>query len=347
MGLAKKTLDENHLGTLSPLNSLSPDLLKEVIEHCSIERFPPGQRIFAERDNDNRTIFLLSGQLALMAEGHAAITLKADTNEATQPIAAQQPRQVTALASTTVTVLSIDSDILSDILERARREGAAAEQPSETFQHRFNAIFDSPLFVELPDPHKQVLMRRMVEMPVEIGQTIIKEGQASENYYLIVEGHCRVTRGVGKQAVVVAELGPGMGFGEGALIENDYHDSTVTMDEDGLLLSLSKGEFLTLLVRPFIKWVQYEEMRKLQKQGSFVIDIRTPAAYQRTQLDDSINLPLVVLRKAVRVLDRNHHYIICCDVGRRSATAAFLLAEQGLSVSILEGGLRKALNDDA
>ena len=347
MGLAKQNLDEDHLGTLSPLNSLSPDLLKEVIEHCSIERFPPGQRIFTQRENDNRTIFLLSGQLALMAEGHAAITLKADSNEATQPIAAQQPRQVTALASTSVTVMSIDSDILRDILERAKREGASAELPSETFQNRFNTVFDSPLFVELPDPHKHVLMRRMVEMPVKTDQVIIREGQSSENYYLIVEGHCRVTRGTGRQTVIVADLGPGMGFGEGALIENDYHDSTVTMVDDGMLLSLSKGEFLTLLVRPFIKWVQLEELRKLQKQGSVVIDIRTPAAYARTQLEDSINLPLVVLRKAVRVLDRNHHYIVVCDVGRRSATAAFLLAEQGLNVSILEGGLRKAFSDDA
>lgn len=344
MGLAKLDLDEEHLGTLSPFNSLSPELLKEVIEHCSIERFPPGQRIFAERDNDNRTIFLLSGQLALMAEGHGAITLKADSSEAHQPIAAQQPRQVTALASTSVTVLTIDSSFLSGVLDRAKREGGVAETPSDSFQQRFNAVFNSALFVELPDPHKQVLMRRMVEMPVKAGQMVIQEGQASENYYLIVEGNCRVTRGAGKQTIYVADLGPGMGFGEGALIENDYHDSTVTMTDDGLLLSLSKGEFLTLLVRPFIKWVQYEEMRKLQKEGSTVIDIRTAAAYQRANVDGSINLPLVVLRKAVTILDRNRHYIVCCDVGRRSATAAFLMAQHGLNVSILEGGLRKALS---
>ena len=345
MAVAKQKLDENHLGTLSPFNSLSQELLEEVIEHCSIDRFPPGQRIFSEHDNDNRTIFLLSGQLALMAEGHGAITLKADSNEAAQPIAAQQPRQVTALASTTVTVLSIDSAILADILDRAKRQGTVIDAPSENFTERFNAVFNSPLFVELPEPHKQVLMRRMVEMPVKAEQVVVHEGDASDYYYLVVEGRCRITRGSGGQTVFLAELGPGAGFGEGALIENDYHDSTVTMLEDGLLLRLSKGEFLTLLVRPFIKWVQLDEMHKLQKQGSVVIDIRTPAAYQRTQLEGSINLPLVVLRKAAAILDRNRHYIVCCDVGRRSATAAFLLAEQGISVGILEGGIRKALQD--
>lgn len=350
MSLAEKGLDEQYLGNLSPLNSLSQDLLEEMVDNCVIERFPPGRRIFSEQDMDNRTVFLLSGQLALVAEGHAAITLKADSNEAAQPIAAQQPRQVTALASTSVTILSIDSDILSDILSRNAAQDSGPVVVDDSLQNDFEKIFSSPLFSELPEPHKQVLLRRMVEMPVNEGEVIFHEGDPSEFYYLIVDGHCRVTRqigGAGGQEALLAELSPGMGFGEGALIENDYHDSTVTMLDDGKLLRLSKGEFLTLLVRPFVKWVQHDELLGLRQQGAVLLDIRTPASFQRMHLDGAINMPLIVLRKAVSILDRNKDYIVCCDVGRRSATAAFLLAEQGITVSILEGGIRKAVGQQA
>jgi len=349
MNLAEQGLDEDSLSNLSPLNLLSGELLNELMGNCSVDRVPPGRRIFNVNDRDNRTLFLLSGQLALVADGHAAITLKADSNEACQPIAEQQPRQVTALASTSVSILSMDSEFLHDLLRRSEEQGLESSGDGVDRRELFDTVFTGALFTNLPEPHKQVLLRRMVEMPVSKGQIIINEGDRSKYYYLIVKGTCRVTRHIGGsfgQNVLVADLGPGSGFGEGALIENDFHDSTVEMQEDGILLRLSKGEFLTLLVRPFVKWIQPEDVEFIQAEGAVLLDIRTPASYQRMHLDGSINLPLIVLRKAVSVLDPNRHYIVCCDVGRRSATAAFLLNERGISVSILEGGIRKAVRGD-
>jgi CRP-like cAMP-binding protein len=348
MSVAAKGINEMHLNSLAPLNSLSPELLEEVIANSTVERFPPGRRIFSEKEDDNRTIFLLSGQLALMAEGHGAITLKADSDEAAQPIAEQHPRQVTALASTSVTILSIDTDLLNRLIIK-NQDSKSKPQDSKLdsgMQKHAHTLFNNPLFGSLPEPHQQVLMRRMVEVKARAGEIIICEGDPSEYYYIIVEGRCRVSRAIGGstgQEIFIAELTSGSGFGEGALIENDFHDSTVKMLDDGILLRLSKGEFLTLLVKPFVKWVSYDETQALQEQGTVLLDVRSPAAYQRSHLAGSINLPLIVLRKAATILDRDRHYIVCCDIGRRSATAAFLLAEQGINVSILDGGVRKAM----
>jgi len=346
MSVAAKGLDEAHLNHLAPLNSLAPELLEEVVANSTVERFPPGRRIFSEKEDDNRTIFLLSGQLALMAEGHGAITLRADSNEAAQPIAEQHPRQVTALASTSVTILSIDTDLLNNLIAKNKDRVPQAPELDSGMQQHMQQLFNNPLFGSLPEPHQQVLMRRMVEIEAKAGDVIIREGDPSEYYYIVIEGRCRVSRNVGGHAgqeIFIAELVAGSGFGEGALIENDFHDSSVTVIEDGILLRLSKGEFLTLLVKPFVKWVAYDETQGLQEQGSVLLDVRAPASYQRAHLPGSINLPLIVLRKAATILDREKHYIVCCDIGRRSATAAFLLAEQGVNVSILDGGVRKAM----
>jgi rhodanese-related sulfurtransferase len=39
------------------------------------------------------------------------------------------------------------------------------------------------------------------------------------------------------------------------------------------------------------------------------------------------------------VLDRSRDYVVYCQSGRRSAAAAFLFAQQGFRVWLLEGGL--------
>jgi rhodanese-related sulfurtransferase len=42
------------------------------------------------------------------------------------------------------------------------------------------------------------------------------------------------------------------------------------------------------------------------------------------------------------VLDRSKEYVAYCQSGRRSAAAAFLFAQRGFKVWLLEGGLRSA-----
>lgn len=352
MGLAEESFEVADLTGLSPVNTLRPDLLEELVEQATIDRYPPGRQIFKQQEQDNRTVFLLSGQLALMANGQPAVTLKSDSNEACYPIAQNQPRLVTALARTSVTILSIDTDVMNNLVRRNNGEdipSIEAEKPVDQpagEDEAWKQLLALPVMEKMPAAHRQVMMRRIVEMSVKAGDVIIREGEECDQYYMIAQGRAQMTRGLAgeaQQQFVLGELNVGQGFDEGALIENDRNEYTVTMLEDGLLLKLSKGEFLTLMVRPFINWVQYDEAQQMQAQGAVLMDVRTPAAFQRANLNGSINMPLLVLRRAAIIIDNSKKYIMCCDVGRRSATAAFLLAQQGIDVCILEGGLRKVL----
>jgi rhodanese-related sulfurtransferase len=42
------------------------------------------------------------------------------------------------------------------------------------------------------------------------------------------------------------------------------------------------------------------------------------------------------------VLDRSREYVTYCQSGRRSAAAAFLFAQRGFRVWLLDGGLKRA-----
>ncbi len=348
MGVAKQ-LDETYLGHFTPLNTLTAPLLDEAVAHSRIERHPPGRIVFRAGEPGTQTLFLLSGQLALLTEGQPARTIRADSREAGHALAEICPPRSTALASTSVSILSIDSARLEELLQRNEAGAPPPAAATDIQDSIFQGALSAPIFSRLPKPHLQVLKKRLSAFEAEAGEVILHEGDAGEYYYLVVSGRCRVSRRPhhrGRQAVI-AELGPGEGFGEGALIAHDVHDSTVTMLEKGRLLRLAKGEFLTLLVRPFIKWIPYRRMLAMKAQGAILLDIRSTGVFRRRHLQDSVNMPLNILRQCAPLLDKRRRYVVCSDIGRRASTAAFLLAQQGMDVKVLDESMRTALQKEA
>jgi rhodanese-related sulfurtransferase len=64
--------------------------------------------------------------------------------------------------------------------------------------------------------------------------------------------------------------------------------------------------------------------------------------YESGSFEDSVNIPLADLRDEISELAFNTKYIICCDTGRRSESAGFLLSHKGFDVYVLEGGIPDA-----
>jgi cAMP-dependent protein kinase regulator len=81
-----------------------------------------------------------------------------------------------------------------------------------------------PLFADVPDDKlTKVATFATLESFVE-GQTIIKEGGYSNDFYAIDEGTVKVERGGDH----LADLGPGDVFGEQGLLEKSERTATVT-----------------------------------------------------------------------------------------------------------------------
>jgi rhodanese-related sulfurtransferase len=53
----------------------------------------------------------------------------------------------------------------------------------------------------------------------------------------------------------------------------------------------------------------------------------------------SVNIPLYFIRLKINALDKNTQYVVCCDTGRRSSAAAYILSERGFEAYVLKGGL--------
>ena len=101
----------------------------------------------------------------------------------------------------------------------------------------------------------------------------------------------------------------------------------------------SKKDCVDLLKNQLVGRVDYQQAAAMVDDGAVWVDVRTPDEYEHDAFEDSVNIPLSSLRDELSELVFNSKYIICCDTGRRSESAGFLLSHKGLDVYVLEGGI--------
>jgi CRP/FNR family cyclic AMP-dependent transcriptional regulator len=96
-----------------------------------------------------------------------------------------------------------------------------------------------PLFAGLSKHDREFLASRIDEVQLKPGQTVIKEGQPTESFFIIKSGNVEVTR-AGKP---MARLGPGEFFGEIGMLDRGPASATVVTDGVVEAMVLSHDQF--------------------------------------------------------------------------------------------------------
>jgi rhodanese-related sulfurtransferase len=245
-------------------------------------------------------------------------------------------------------LLALDEDTLDIMLtwNQLAAPVASAQGGSETTDWRMMSgmlALDNltvGAFASLPPANIQSLLGKFNRIQVKRGETIIKQGDPGDYYYLIESGRCKVTRLVAGSSMQLAELTEGNAFGEEALVADTARNATVVMKTDGALLRLSKDDFNELLRAPLLQKVSGEEAERRVAAGATWIDVRFPAEYRSDGFPGALNIPLDDIRQASAALDPAREYIVYCQTGRRSSAAAFLLSQRGFNAALLDGGMR-------
>lgn len=345
------------LQALDPLSSLSDARLQELAALCTIEPVARNLDPFRSCAAVGQTVYLLRGELALAyGEGRSEVVVGGSA-DARYPLGKRRVF-VSSKAVTDVQLLRIDDDLLDIMLtwdQMARHEQAGTQRSdpgkppivqstgggdwgvmSGLFgiaNLRFGA------FSQLPPAHIDELLQRFESIAAKKGEVIIREGAEGDYYYLVESGRCQVERMIGGVVMTLAELKSGDTFGEEALVSDSRRNATVTMKTDGSLLRLAKQDFNALLREPLLHSVNMEQAAQKALDGAQWIDVRYMSEYQYDKLEGAINIPLSEIRNAFGALDINREYVVYCQSGRRSSAAAFLLAQRGYNVYLLEGGL--------
>ena len=329
-----------------PLDGLKRESLAALAKKISLRNLPGGEMLFREGDLDARTIWLVSGKVEIQRHGHPVGTLIGGTSEAAAPLLPGSPRRASVRTIDAIEYLSIESELLDVAItwdQTGIYEVAELKQESDTASGDdwMTTLLTTKAFHKIPPANLQAIFQRLERVPYKAGETVIRQGQEGDYFYVIVSGKCLVTREtpLNRTGLKLAELTVGDIFGEEALIAAVKRNATVSMLTDGVLMRLGAEDFRQLMSEPLLQRVPYERAKEIVAHGGQWLDVRMPGEYQTQAIAGSLNIPLFFIRPKLSALDPKIPYVVTCDTERRSCAAAFILVELGFDAYVLAGGL--------
>lgn len=341
-----KQVDTAQLKRFSPLDSLKKDNLAALVKKTKIREAQPGEVLFREGDSEKRTIYVLSGTVELRESDKTVGKVVGGNEDARNPVSPKLPRVQTAIATSSVEYIAIDSDLL-DVMLTWDQTGSyeVAELRGETGSDDdwMTTLLQTKAFHKIPPANIQAIFMRLQQVNHRAGDVVIKQGDEGDYFYVITRGKCLVTREtpLNKEGIRLAELQVGDTFGEEALISEAKRNATVVMETEGSLMRLGKEDFRTLLNEPMLDWVDTAEAQQVIQEGGQWLDVRLPSEFEAYHNEGAINVPLYFIRLKLKTLDASVKYVVCCDTGRRSSAGAFILNERGFHTYVLKGGLNR------
>jgi CRP-like cAMP-binding protein len=310
--------------------------------------FSAGEIVYAQGREDNYANYLLEGSVEFLWNGRFVRHLDAEQTTTKRALDGPGAKRYTVRARTWSLVLRIERTELERRLRLADLDPGTSdleesditrEQPSNWMIR----MLQSQRFANLPPQNIQRVFERMERVDATANELIIRQGDPGGYYYVIEEGYCDVSREPtsGGREVHLAELGPGDGFGEEALVSGTPRNASVTMRSNGVLMRLDKESFIELIRDPLINEIPYQDARRMVDEGAVWIDIRHRDQFAKGSFRNARNIPRAVIRVECRKLVKGRKYIVCGEDPPGNAAAAFLLAERGYDVSYLGEPLSK------
>ena len=330
------------LSSLVPLNALSQDNLKEIAQKAQRINVASGRYLFRDGKKPAAHLFLLDGEVELIGNEGVEKSLRAGTAEARQSLEHVVPTATAAKATSNVTAVAVDRDLLDLMLTWDQTGDYHVQELSESGEETDDTdwmmrLLQTDCFRRIPPANIQAIFMRMEPVSFKAGDKVIKQGDPGDYFYIVRDGRCIVTRATKTkpEGVRLAELGPGDSFGEEALISNKERNATVTMLKSGTLMRISKEDFTSLLNEPLLDYVTLDDAIELVESGAQWVDVRLPPEFEAGHIGGAINIPLFFLRKRAESMDTATEYIVYCDTGSRSSAASFLLSERGFQARVL------------
>ncbi len=351
--MSSVAVDKQVLRTLVPINGLNPERFSELTEKITVDTVTAGRYAFKQGEQDKKSVYIIAGEVELLNQnGQALKRIKGGTPGATHPLAPSQPRQLSARIIKDATFVRVDSDLLDlmltwdqtgsyDVVELSRKQDIADEDTGDWM----TKILRAKAFHRLPPANIQTMFMEMEAVGFNQGDTVIKQGEEGDYFYIISRGKCQVVRETPNkpEGVKLAILTEGDSFGEEALISSARRNATIKMATDGTLMRLSKSDFEELLKEPLMKTATLDEAKQMIVKGAKLLDVRLPTEFEKWNIKGSINIPLYFLREKIDILQESQRYIVACDTGRRSSSAGYILSERGFDAYVLKGGLQQAM----
>jgi len=236
-----------------PAFSHLPDpVLEDLASRLREERFRSADRVVVEGDTDDRLYLIVEGRAEASTIGPSGIV----------PLAALGPgelfgelslleaggrRQATVTAIEPLLLLSLRATDFRLALD-AHPEGRSAFEKLADDLLVTRLLKQASPFSTLDGERLRHLAARLEHLEVSTGETIIRQGEAGEECYVLRSGRVEVlTSEAQGDERILATLDPGSLFGEAALLTDGTRNATVRALEPCTLLVLRRTDLLEVL----------------------------------------------------------------------------------------------------
>lgn len=328
---------------------ISHKLLVSILNECPLESANAGDVILEPDGLSEEHIVLIDGEIEVQPSGWAVgdevrgstWRVQSRTSKGGVGILTAASRNLRVRALTGIQYLRLDADRVDELLSWAQL--ADVKEYNEELGHWMSLLRRVGIFRHLPLENVQRAFERMESRSYKAGDTVIKEGDKGEEYYLIEEGKVEVVRTdpfTGESAVV-DHMDNGDAFGEEALLQQGYRNATIRMLTPGNFLVLKKEDFDDLVKPVVLTEVSAQDAYSLAREGKVcLLDCRYDMEYEENRIPGAELIQLHKLRFETHKLDADTRYIVYCRSGRRSKAAAFLLTERKFQAQSLAGGIK-------
>lgn len=251
--------------------NLSKEELLSLGGHLHQVQFKPGQNVVVQGDAGNAFYVILEGSADVVIENPSGLrstvdTLKKGDSFGEVALIEHVPRTATIRAVEPLAVLELNKTLFDEFVLKS----AGANEKITDIIRLTSLLRKIPFFEEMAASRIPDIISRLNKLPIRRGQFVIREGERGDLFYIIADGTFRVLKEPGGK--LIATLQKNHSFGEIALLNNIPRTSSVVAETDGLLLTLSREEFLSVAnanIRAGILLEEETEMRlaELQRKG--------------------------------------------------------------------------------
>lgn len=233
-------------------SDLARDAFVELTSAMVLHRIREGDAVIREGEDGTSFYVIASGRFAVSRRdetGGSVVLARLGEGDffGEMALLSGARRSASVTAEQDGEVLEFRADVL---LQIARRHPHVAQSLRRFYRQRLlaNAMAVSPIFRPFQRGDRKLVMERFRARKVGKGEAIVREGQASDGLYVVLEGAVDVLKRKYGQEVVVGELREGDLFGEMSCLRKAPASASVVVRRAGTLLRLPRKDFDELVV---------------------------------------------------------------------------------------------------
>lgn len=335
-----------------PLTLVTEKELGALLKGASVMRLPKGQFLFRKAPPTDVSYLLLSGEVESRESFDSRNLIEAGGSQARFPLEEQARSGASVRATVDSEVLVLKRQAMDQLLSSAADEGfdvvmvsqaegalAEARFEDEYGEDWMGRLLESPLMSHLSATNIQRCFIELERVEKKAGEDVVVAGTRGDHFYILQEGEaCVLTEENGPYKGQSFELAPGDYFGEEALVADTIRNATVRMKTDGVLGRLNREQFDAIFKSSLMQTIDLAKARSFLAGagiGFEIFDVRFPPEYRQGHVDGALNMPVVVLRKRLKELDRAKTYLVTPEGGKRSELAVYLIRQAGITAYLL------------